>query len=103
MIHTTLTAPGPGYAVVMASWYFHSDAALTTGSCFLAAESGIADGPNASGGPSINQTGYTAGASLTRMIQIPKGETTFHLNCNGSAAMLVARPQIVALFVPNRY
>ena len=104
LISTTITAPGPGFVVAMASWYFYTGANTIQGRCYLATAPGTEDGPAQIANSEDGTGTYLNPAALIRTIAVSAGNTTVHLNCRKIGLdMRVASPSLNALFVPNRY
>jgi hypothetical protein len=103
-ISATVSAPAAGHIAATATWYFASEAVGNLGQCYLGTVSGGSEGPYAY---TYNPVGgsYRDSAALTRVFDVPAGDTTIYLNCYGapSNGMHVISPSITAMYFPARY
>lgn len=97
-----LKAPTKGYAHVTAHWYFRSEKSAKAW-CYLSMLDGGFDGPLVYMYSGTIED-FRESASITRSFKIPKGKTTFYLNCRDDGdAVQASNIGMNALFVPNRY
>ena len=100
----TISAPGPGYVVAMATWIFHNNTSSVGGYCSLSDQPDVEEEPYAYGYSATVTSFFYDAASLVRTIEVPAGDTTVYLNCREEGGdMNVTFPNINAFFVPNKY